>query len=885
MALIIYRPLFWVVLVAMIMALTWLARQKRLHWWPAWLIRTSLAALMLLVIFFPNGYSEVKTELPARQVMVVDQSTSLSGNERARLKQAAVAWQSGATERLVVEYGAQALVVPDPAKSWPTVDGQTGGLLSALQKAEQILAPSPAGSSPSGTIILATSGVDPQPVQVETAITSLAAKGYNVDILPANRSSDPTSGWVGPVNLPGHLWEKQPITVNLAIGSPPTNPLEDLEITLNGKVSQLSHELKNGMVVLPIPGQMSGILTLAVKATFGGQSPDGQPGKVIIEKYASAQVFPSPRILFVTSSPDNDKDFTAMLAQNSVTVDAITPDKLPTGLDQLSKYQMIILNSFPADDLSIEQMLTLKLFVSQKAGGLITLGGMTSYLLGNYNNTLLEPMLPIKLKTPPRKLRSAVMILLAIDTSYSMDNHDTNAPSALQLAIEAALRTIDTLQPEDYLGVLTYSNDPQWIIDISPVGDGQLRRQAVTLLNQVVTNGGTNMYKAMQAIQDKLANMPVGAPTNRNMLLLTDGMSSDGTPELFNRFASTVFTQYNMTVSTIAEGIDADQQIMKGIANAGKGRFYYVPTASDLPNIIVQESRAGRGETLQLGETSLAPGEIDHPILNGLDIGDLPQLSGYNALTSKRDQGAEDVLISRTYQDPILSVWQYGLGKVVSWMGDSGQAWNSHWPDRTKESTFWSQVIRYALPNPALGPAQAEVSVGATDLTLTADLTDNTSFPVNLANTAFTYTQADSTYPASSIQAGEQQVNLSEIEPGIYQAVTQRPPNGAYRGVLSYSYPDRFGGTVSGQLTVPFAVNAASEAVTSNQTLQDRLAAWAKAGNGQLLAPLNIPAAPPATPISPASDLKSSWLAQLILASIIFWLVDIALRRRWLPWR
>lgn len=109
---------------------------------------------------------------------------------------------------------------------------------------------------------------------------------------------------------------------------------------------------------------------------------------------------------------------------------------------------------------------------------------------------------------------------------------------------------------------------------------------------------------------------------------------------------------------------------------------------------------------MQLGVTSLQPGEAGHPLLSGLTGERLPVTGGYNAVQSKADEGAEDILVSSSFSDPILSAGQYGLGRVVAWTADLGQLWLQPWQTEADEGYFWSQVMRYALPNPAMQGAQ-----------------------------------------------------------------------------------------------------------------------------------------------------------------------------------
>ena len=134
-----------------------------------------------------------------------------------------------------------------------------------------------------------------------------------------------------------------------------------------------------------------------------------------------------------------------------------------------------------------------------------------------------------------------------------------------------------------------------------------------------------------------------------------------------------------------------------------------IPTSDELPGVVTGETRATQSENVQEGETTVDTHTSGHPLLSGMNLADFPTLNAYNALKSRADEGAEDILISSSFDDPLLSAWQYGLGRVVAWMGDAGEEWTLNWLDWDKLALFWSQVIRYALPDPGIDPRQVTV--------------------------------------------------------------------------------------------------------------------------------------------------------------------------------
>jgi hypothetical protein len=286
---------------------------------------------------------------------------------------------------------------------------------------------------------------------------------------------------------------------------------------------------------------------------------------------------------------------------------------------------------------------------------------------------------------------------------------------------------------------------------------------------------------------------------------------------------------------------------------------------------MLSESKAARNENIQDGLTSLRVGEDNHPVLSGLNMADLPVLNAYNAVTSKADIGAEDVLLSNNFNDPVFSVWQVGLGRVAAWMGDLGEEWTTSWSDSNAPGlqTFWSQVVRYSLPDPSLGPAAINVSTDNHSITVQASILDEFGVPVNFAKPQFAFSNQDGAVELST---------LPQTGPGIYEIQMPRASEGVYQSVLNYvsKEKDIF-------IEDSFVINYPEEYALLDQTEgQANLTRWAELGGGQIISLKEELAAPSETNIritARADDWK--WV---ILAILLFWPVEIAVRRRWLPW-
>ena len=108
---------------------------------------------------------------------------------------------------------------------------------------------------------------------------------------------------------------------------------------------------------------------------------------------------------------------------------------------------------------------------------------------------------------------------------------------------------------------------------------------------------------------------------------------------------------------------------MAWIAKQHGGRAYVVMNPKQIPNIFLKEA-ATVSRSAIIEETFHPVKAAESSILKG--IGGTPVLLGYVGTTKKPT--ATNVLQSHQ-DDPVLSTWQYGLGKAVAWTSDARQRW------------------------------------------------------------------------------------------------------------------------------------------------------------------------------------------------------------------
>ena len=167
-------------------------------------------------------------------------------------------------------------------------------------------------------------------------------------------------------------------------------------------------------------------------------------------------------------------------------------------------------------------------------------------------------------------------VVLAIDTSGSM------AGDKIAQAKAAATEFVSSLGPADQAALISFNGEVKQVVPST--SDHAALQQGI---NSLQAGGNTSAYDALYDAAEVLSKAPKG--TNRAVILLTDG--ADTASHYSLRVATDVARQQNALVYTIGVGPDANDDVLKNLAEPG-GKYYKAPAPSDLIgvyNAIAQE--------------------------------------------------------------------------------------------------------------------------------------------------------------------------------------------------------------------------------------------------------------------------------------------------------
>jgi hypothetical protein len=174
---------------------------------------------------------------------------------------------------------------------------------------------------------------------------------------------------------------------------------------------------------------------------------------------------------------------------------------------------LVVLDNISAPALDAAQQAALANYVRDLGGGLVILGGDSSFAAGGYAGTTLDELSPLA-STPPEP---TVHWMLLADASGSM-NQDAGGKTRWQFASSAIVHAIAQLPPEDLLSIGSFADDVRWWSSGRSVRDtGAMRLPP----DDVQPRGRTNLESALRDVaQGTGAKMPV------HLLIATDAQTT-----------------------------------------------------------------------------------------------------------------------------------------------------------------------------------------------------------------------------------------------------------------------------------------------------------------------------------------------------------------------
>jgi len=194
--------------------------------------------------------------------------------------------------------------------------------------------------------------------------------------------------------------------------------------------------------------------------------------------------------------------------------------------------------------------------------------------------------------------------------------------------------------------------------------------------------GHTLIYPAVEQAYLALRTAKARA---KHVILLSDGRSY---PDDYEGLVKKM-VEAHITVSSVAVGPAADDELLGNIAKWGKGRSYVVQDPKDVPQIFVKEAK--NAMTPGFDEKGITPIVKAPAFISGVDLAHLPALKG-RTVTVIKDNALQ--VITSDDDDPLLAFWPVGLGRAAVFTPDVKDRWAANWVSWRGYEPFFASIVR-----------------------------------------------------------------------------------------------------------------------------------------------------------------------------------------------
>jgi len=490
--------------------------------------------------------------------------------------------------------------------------------------------------------------------------------------------------------------------------------------------------------------------------------------------YAYIDIAGGSNILVIADTLKNAAFLDNILSEKNV-VDTTTVFNAPKSLVELCNYDEVILVNANYNGLPDGFGELLETYVSDYGRSLLTVGGPNTYMFGNMDDTIMEEMLPVDFTLQEENEGESVALMLVLDCSSSMNR------SLLSIAKQGAIKCVEAMTDNDYVGIISFNTTARLRSEIIQATDTN-KDTLTRTISALVTGRGTYYVEALELAHEELLK---STAEKRHVIFLSDGEPTDrGYIQAVERMA-----EDGISVSTI--GLSHSSTSLSNMADTGSGRYYYVQTATDLPDIMVTE-------TEQIAVSNKISGEFttivakESPLTEELDVAALPILTGYIGTTLKEDA---DAYLITDQGHPLFATWQYGEGTVGFFASDLYGEWSSRWMINAT-----AQQLAKAFVGTTVSEVHSESAfrVGTTLRGKTAEIA---------VHTPTTDTGHEITLTATK---GKKQTNytLQQTDPDTYSGIVELTESGIWQ--LAIEEKDPLGNVVD-YAQIPLTVSYFSE--------------------------------------------------------------------------
>ncbi|HEY4260846.1 MAG TPA: VWA domain-containing protein [Schlesneria sp.] len=583
-------------------------------------------------------------------------------------------------EQSLIIFGKSPAVELPPTKNFPLealnsqIDRGATNLEQALSMSSAVIK-----EEVQGRIVLVSDGVQTEG-NLSRTLADLKARGVAVDVLPIDYTYN-NEVWLERLDLPsevklGETYEAAMVLSSLSDGE------GNLVLRENGNIiaqTQVKYKAGKNRFTVPLTLRSAGYYeytaTIEVPKTEDSLA---QNNTVLNYIFVEGE----GKVLLVKDTVGDKRDWDRLekaIREGERAVEVINGSDMPRDATSLMPYDAIIFCNVPHDEFDAQQLQAVRDAVYNLGSGFLMTGGPQSFGPGGYHRTVIEDILPVSMDISQKKVlpKGALAIIL----------HTCEFPEGNTWGKRITKQAIKVLGAQDEVGVLAYTEKGEdWLFQLTPAAKYE---ELVPLINGASIGDMPSFQNTMQL---GLNGLKKSDAATRHMIIISDGDPAPPTPKLIQDFLD---NQISVSMVAIFPHGGLDISKMQGVAEVTGGRYYFPEDPNQLPAIFIKESKTLKRSLLQ-NKTFVPSIGFPSPVIKGLE--GMPELKGYVITTAKGHpamqilNGPPDAEDSDAL-DPVLSVWQHGLGKSAAFTSDFSTNWGANWQNWDRFQPFVKQLM------------------------------------------------------------------------------------------------------------------------------------------------------------------------------------------------
>ena len=275
------------------------------------------------------------------------------------------------------------------------------------------------------------------------------------------------------------------------------------------------------------------------------------------------------------------------------------------------------------------------------------------------------------------------MIVIDISGSTGVAFGSGSASTKVDVEKALAIGIINDMRPLDSVGVAAFN---MWGYQVSPLdvlaetNKAELERK----IKSLQFGGGTRIGMGLKEAYS-LMGSSVGT---KNIIVISDGLTDE--PESSLGLAKDLASKGVRTYA-VGVGYNTDEKYMARLAEAGNG-FYFKPDEREKLKLVFDKSMMPPQQGNKMGLLVL---DGTHFITRDLSL--VADITGLNFVVPK---SSARMLIATNEIYPILTVWNFGLGRVAALSTDDGSAWAGNLL-RGENAKIFSKITNWVIGDPS----------------------------------------------------------------------------------------------------------------------------------------------------------------------------------------